>query len=253
MAIQFPSTSFDVRRKMARMQRFLFTLCLLLLASCAFAQQNYVAKYDVFTGFSYLDSPHLNLAERGFHTQVGVNPKTWYSLGIDYSVFTGHTALTPTLLTNSLQTQLGTQFGQLVRAGIIPPSYSLVVPINSTTQTITAGPQYDYRHFKKLTLFLRPSVGAIYEEARVKTAGLDPIASAVVNQLAPSGKKTDWTPFYGFGGGFDYLPTNHLGLRVQVDFVHDHLYSDLLKDGRNTVRFSIGPTFRFGKNVAAAM
>jgi hypothetical protein len=246
------SIYFYMWRKMARMQRFVFTLCLLLLSASGFAQQDNVAKYDVFAGFSYLNSPDINLAERGFHTQVGINPKTWYSLGVDYSVFTGHTSLTPNLLTNSLQSQLGTQFGQLVRAGIIPPSYSLVVPINSTTQTITAGPQYDYRHFKKVTLFLRPSIGAIYEEAQVKTAGLDPIARGVVKQLAPSGKKTDWTPFYGFGGGFDYLATKHLGVRVQADFVHDHLFSDLLKHGRNTVRLSIGPTFRFGKNVAAA-
>lgn len=60
-------------------------------------------------------------------------------------------------------------------------------------------------------------------------------------QLAPSGKKTDWTKFYGVGGGVDFNLTKHFALRVQADFVRDHLFDDLLKDSRNTVRFSIGP------------
>ncbi len=77
----------------------------------------------------------------------------------------------------------------------------------------------------------------------------DPIATAVVQQLVPSGSKLDWTGFYGVGGGFDFLATKHVGLRVQADFVYDHLFNDILKDGRKTVRFSIGPAFNFGRNV----
>jgi hypothetical protein len=34
-----------------------------------------------------------------------------------------------------------------------------------------------------------------------------------------------------------------------VDLVHNHLFSDLLREGRNTVRLSIGPAFQFGHNV----
>jgi hypothetical protein len=71
-----------------------------------------------------------------------------------------------------------------------------------------------------------------------------------VQQLAPSGKKRDYTPFYGFGGGVDLLFSRHVGLRVQADLVYDHLFDDLLKDGRFTTRFSIGPCFNFGKNIA---
>jgi hypothetical protein len=71
----------------------------------------------------------------------------------------------------------------------------------------------------------------------------------VVEQLTPSGDKLDWTGFYGVSGGFDFLPAKHFGLRVQADLVYDHLFNDILKDGRKTVRFSIGPTFNFGKNV----
>jgi hypothetical protein len=38
-------------------------------------------------------------------------------------------------------------------------------------------------------------------------------------------------------------------MRAQVDVVYDHLFNDLLKDGRATVRFSVGPVFNFGPNI----
>jgi hypothetical protein len=98
-----------------------------------------------------------------------------------------------------------------------------------------------------VTLFIRPSIGAIYEKATPHAT--DPISQGVIAQLAPSGQKTDWVPFYGVGGGFDANLTTHFALRFQADFVHDHLFSDLLKDGRNSVRFSVGPALQFGRNV----
>ena len=69
-------------------------------------------------------------------------------------------------------------------------------------------------------------------------------------QLAPSGQKTDNTVFYGVGGGGDYNFSKHVGVRVQADMVRDHLFNDLLQNARNTVRFSIGPAFNFGPNIA---
>ncbi len=67
---------------------------------------------------------------------------------------------------------------------------------------------------------------------------------------APSGKKRDVTGFFGFGGGVDILAPRHVALRTQVDVVWDHLFSDLLRNGRYTVRFSVGPAFNFGRNIA---
>lgn len=222
---------------------------LILAAASARGEQSYVPRYDMFAGYTFLDSPHISLFENGFHYQFGVRPKTWYSLGFDYSVSSGNLTLTPDLLTTALQQQLGQQIGALIQAGAIPATYTLVVPAHSLTQTLTGGPQLAYRHFSKLTLFIRPSVGAIHEVATPKPAANDPVAKAIVAQLAPSGKKTDWTTFYGFGGGADFLFTKHVALRVQSDLVYDHLFSDLLKDGRFTVRFSVGPCFNFGKNI----
>lgn len=217
-----------------------------VFASAVCAQQDYVGRFDIYGGFSYLESPHINLAERGFEFQFGVRPKSWYTLGFDYSVSTGHTSLSPGLLTTSLQTQLGMQFGLLAGAGLISPTYTLTVPLDSLTQTFAAGPQLAYHGWKLITPFIRPSIGAIHENATPHAT--DPIAAGVIAQLAPSGHETDWVAFYGFGGGIDANVSRHFAIRFQGDFVHDHLFSNLLKDGRNTVRFSVGPAFQFGAN-----
>jgi len=224
-----------------------FLTLTLLLALPASAQQTYVTRFDTFAGYTFLDSPHVSLFENGFHLQVGVRPKTWYSLGFDYSITAGDLTLKPNLLTTALQQQLGAELGGLTAAGLLPPGYVLSVPSHSRTQTFAVGPQLAYRHFEHVTLFIRPDLGAIHEVATPNP--LDPIAKGVVAQLAPSGKKTDWTPFYGFGGGVDLIFSKHVALRVQGDLVYDHLFDNLLKDGRLSTRFSIGPCFNFGKNI----
>jgi hypothetical protein len=224
-------------------------LTLILAGVQAFAQQTYVGRYDAFAGFTYLDSPHISLAEPGFHFQGGVRATSWLSLGVDFSRAQGDLTLVPSELLTSIQQTLGAQLQQLAAAGQLPAGYSLSVPVNSTTETFAGGPQFNYRHFKAFSLFIRPSCGAIHEVAVPHANPSDPIALGIVAQLAPSGTKTDWTKFYGFGGGIDLNLTRHFGLRIQADLVHDHLFNDLLKDSRNTVRFSIGPAVQFGKNV----
>jgi len=214
----------------------------------AFAQQSYVSRFDMFTGYTYLDSPAVSLGENGFHFQAGVRANRWLSLGFDYSISEGTLTLKPAMLLPSLQQELGAELGALAAAGEIPAGYTLVVPAHSRTQTFAGGPQFNYRHFSKVSLFIRPSCGAIHEYATPRPA--DPIAAGIAAQLAPSGYKVDTVMFYGVGGGVDFAVSRHVGLRVQADFVHDHLFSDLLTNGRNTVRMSIGPCFNFGGNVA---
>jgi hypothetical protein len=227
-------------------------LCILFaltFCSLSHAQQTDIKKYEIYSGFTYFETPTFNLAEHGYHLQAGYNARRWLGLGFDYSIVTGHNSLTPNLLTTSLQTQIDGLLTLLKEEGVIPPSYQLAVPTDNTTYTLAAGPQLVYRHYVPFTLFVRPSIGAIHETATPHPT--DPVSTAIVMQLAPSGKKTDWTAFYGFGGGFDWNATSHFGLRVQADFVHNHLFSDLLQDGRWTTRASIGPVFHFGKNIAA--
>jgi len=216
----------------------LLAAVLLFPPSTVFGQQEYVSRYNVYAGYAFLDSSHVALFENGVHFQAGVNPKTWLALGFDYSISAGDLTLTPGLLTTALQEKLSQE---------LPPGFSLSVGSHSRTQTFAAGPQFSYRHFSKVTLFVRPSFGAIYERATPHPS--NPVALLVVEQLAPSGYKTDSTAFYGFGGGADLIFSKHVALRVQADLVHDHLFSDLLQNGRMTVRFSIGPCFNFGKNI----
>jgi hypothetical protein len=226
----------------------LLTLALPLATAPALGQQTYVSRYNLYAGYTFLDSPHVSLFENGFHFQAGVNPKTWLALGFDYSNSGGDLTLTPGLLTTAWQQQLGGLLQELAAAGKLPAGYTVAIPSNSRTQTFAGGPQFSYRHFKKVTLFVRPSFGAIHEDATPRPG--DPIAKLIVAALAPSGKKTDSTAFYGFGGGAEFAVSKHIGLRVQADLVYDHLFSDILRDGRLTTRFSVGPCFNFGKNIA---
>ena len=226
--------------------------CALVLAMLAPAvvsgQPAYISRYNAFVGYTYLNSSKIGLSEPGFHIQVGVRPKTWYGMGFDFSRSSGDMTLKASLLPNALQQQLGAQMAQLAAAGLLPPGYQLSVTTHSVTETFAGGPQLQYNRWARVIPFIRPSLGAIHEKATPKAA--DPITTAVIHQLAPAGKKTDWQGFYGVGGGFDLNATKHLALRIQADFVYDHLFNDILKDGRGTIRFSVGPTFNFGRNIS---
>jgi hypothetical protein len=180
-------------------------------------------------------------------------------VGFDYNVGAGDLKITPAQLLPTLQSQLQTSIGEAIALGLFPPpgsgplpaSYNynaLYVPAHSMTQTFAFGPELVYRHFSKLTLFFRPVyAGGIHETATPQPQ--DPIVKALVAGLIPTPTKTDTVPFIGFGGGFDILFGKHFAWRTQADLVYDHLFSDLLENGRFTVRFSCGPAFNFGRNI----
>jgi hypothetical protein len=220
--------------------KVLAPLLLLLISLSGFAQQEYVPRYDAFAGFSYLHSPKLNLEERGFNGEFGVNVTRWFALGADYSIFTGHSDITPGDLKPSTLLLLPP-------LTLLPPGISLALPFDSTTYTFSAGPQINFRQLKWATFFVRPALGGMHETATLKAT--NPILAVLVQQLAPSGKVRDLEPFYGVGGGFDINASKHVGLRVGFDYVHVNLFSNFLAEGRNSVRISVGPTFRFGRNV----
>ena len=214
----------------------------------ASAQQTYIGRYDAYTGFADIDSPKLGLNEKGFHTQLGINPRRWLSFGFDYSVATGSEYLTTDLLPAALQARINAAQQQYIAAGLLPANYVLRVPTDASTNTFALGPQLAYRHFAKLTLFVRPSLGGLREHAVPHPA--DAFQKVIVGGLAPAGYKTDWTGFYGIGGGGDYSISRHIGIRAQMDFVYNHPFNDILATGRWTFRYSVGPSFHFGRNVA---
>jgi hypothetical protein len=225
---------------------------LLILSFPLFGQQTYVTRYDVYGGYAFLNSPYVNLFENGFATQIGFRPKTWLSVGFDYTYATGNLRITPSQLLPALQTQLQQGIAAGIMAGVLPPNYpysTLSVAAHSRTQTFAVGPELVYRHFKQATFFVRPIyAGIIHETATPQPS--DPVLKALVSELITTPTKTDNVFFFGFGGGFDLLFGKHFGWRMQADLVHDHLFNDLLENGRYTVRFSCGPAFNFGKNIA---
>ena len=228
------------------------TVLLAFSVNPALAQQSYVGRYDVYTGFADIDSPMLGLNEQGFHAQAGINPRRWLSFGADYSEGTGSQILTPNLLPVALQTTIDNEITGLVAAKQLPANYQLFVPATAATQTFALGPQLAYRHYAKLTLFLRPSLGALRERAVPYKNPTDPFEEGVVASLAPAGFKLDWTGFYGVGGGGEVAVSKHLSIRGQMDMVYNHPFNDILADGRWTYRFSVGPSFHFGRNMAAS-
>ncbi|ADW70019.1 hypothetical protein [Granulicella tundricola] len=211
------------------------------------AQKDYVGKYDVYAGFADINAPALGLNQPGFHTQIGINPRRWYSVGFDFSIASGSEVLTTSELPAALQAQVNGAQQQYIAFGLLPPNYQLRVNTDARTETYALGPQLIYRKYSKVALFLRPSLGALHESATPHPS--DPFQQVVVAELAPRGTKTDWTGFYGVGGGGDFRMTQHFGLRMQLDAVYNHPFNDILANGRWTYRASIGPSFHFGKNV----
>jgi len=220
------------------MRRAILLLGLCLSSFTAFAQQDYVPRYEGFAAYSYLTSPKLNLVERGFNAELGVNVNRWLTIGADYSIFTGHSDIFPQDLALALQAQL---------AAVVPPGVPIFLPFDSTTYTFAAGPQFSLRKFKWVTLFARPGLGGLHETANLKPN--TPLTTAIVAQLAPSGKKTDLEFFYGAGGGFEINASKHIGVQATFDWVHTTLFQGFLNSSRNSLRISVGPTFRFGENV----
>jgi opacity protein-like surface antigen len=212
----------------------LVATCLLGLCACrpARAQQEYVPRYDFFTGYSHLTSPSVKLEQNGFNGSFGVNLLRWLAVGADFSVFQGDGSIA---LANTTVAPLLAPF-----LGGLNPS----IPFSATTYTFAAGPQFNLRKYKWVTLFARPGLGALHESASLQIPpNLAPFASLVPG-LAPN--LTNTVVFYGAGGGFDYNLSRHVAVRFSADFVHTHLFANLLEP-RNAVRISVGPTWRWGE------
>jgi opacity protein-like surface antigen len=214
----------------------------LLTAITCSSQQTDIRQFSTFGAFSYLSTPSLNLTQRGFDGDFGYNYKSWLTLGFDFSYNGGHSSLLPSYLNSATQAKLAPFLP------LLPPGYVLAVPYNSSTYTYEAGPQFNYRRMKHVTLFARPALGALHGTFTAKPT--DPITSAIVSGLL-NGKTSasDTVVFYGFGGGVTWEITPNFGLRVASDFVHFNYFSNILDGGRNSVRVVVGTKFSFGRNI----
>ncbi len=179
------------------MRRLLVCVLALFLLSAAltcFAQQTDIRQYSSFGAFSYLSTPSLNLTQRGFDGDFGVNVRSWLTLGGDFSYAGGHSSLLPNYLNSTTQAKLAPYVPLFQKLGI-----PLAVPYNSSTYTYEAGPQFNYRKLKKVTLFARPALGALHADFTAKPD--NPYIAQIVSGLL-NGKtsSSDTVLFYGFGG-----------------------------------------------------
>src|SRR3954463_7721769 len=96
---------------------------LLLLSFTAAGQQSYVAQFDIYGGYGFLNSPAVSLFEHGFATQFGFRPKTWMSFGVDYTFAAGDLKIRTDQLLPSLQSQLQAGIMTGIKAGVLPANY----------------------------------------------------------------------------------------------------------------------------------
>jgi hypothetical protein len=218
--------------------------CIVALLSVGlpvFSQDIEVNRYTIYTGFDYMLSPARNLTERGFDVDFGVTVKPWMALGGDVSAI-GDNIISGKGTINGSETV----YAAPVSAIGIPPS-SIHVPFSSTTYTFAVGPQFYWRRFRRVTFLGRPGFGGIHESANLTfPPQLGPLFSVLALPV-PSSHQTDTTWFIGLGGGVDLNLSRRVGLRITADWVNTHLFSDLLSNRQNYVRFTVGPTFRRGR------
>lgn len=224
-----------------------FSICilavLLLTPFLCLSQQTDVRQFSVIAGYSYLATPSLNLAQRGFNGDFARNVRPWLSVGFDFSCFTGHSTLIPSYLNSATQAKLA----RMLPPGL--PASAVAVPYTSSLLTYQFGPQLNYRHFKKVTLFVRPALGLLHADIHAHpSAAATPIVSGLLGgKLAAN----DNTIFYGVGGGGSLEVTPNFGIRVTADFARYGFFTDMLNGSRNSVRLSITPKISFGKNIIA--
>jgi hypothetical protein len=220
-------------------------VCLaILLCLPAVAQQEDVNRYTLFTGFDYMASPARNLTERGLEGDFGVSAKRWLAFGGDFSAI-GKDVIGGAGTINGSETVYAPLLTAAASLGAPPPG-SVHVPFTSMTYTFAAGPQFYVRRWEKVTFFARPGFGGIHEKAAIN---LPPQLGGLLTMLhaaVPNPHQTDTTYFFGLGGGFDLNVSRPVGVRLACDWVNTHLFSDLLTNRQNYVRFSVGPTFRWG-------
>jgi hypothetical protein len=218
----------------------LFLCALFILSGCfpSLAQNTDINRYTLFTGFDYMISPARNLTERGFETDFGVTAKPWLGLGVDFGFLSGAGTITGT----------ETVYAPAVN-GLLGPraAGSIHVPFNSTTYTFAAGPQFYIRRWEKITFLIRPGFGGMHERADIMFPANLGLLFQGLGVPAPAMHQSDTRLFFGMGAGFDLNFSRTVGFRFAGDWVNTHLFSDLLVPRQNYVRFSVGPTFRWGQ------
>ena len=236
---------------MRRPTFLLLIIFVFISALSGFAQQDYIARYSVFTAFSYLSTPSLNLTQRGFDSDFGVNLRPWLTLGGDFSYQSGHSSLLPGSLSSSAQAKLAPIIP------LLPPGFVLAVPFstrpiptrldrNSIIEKRRSLPTSRVLLWGHYTPAFNGQPGACQQPQLHCQAILTKVVAGLVG---PSLGRSDTVVFWGFGGGMTWEATHNFGLRIAADYVRYNFFSDLLNGSRGSVRVTMGTKFNFGKNI----
>src|SRR5579884_3429300 len=164
-----------------RRSTLFFLVFLFLPAVASFSQQDYIARYSAFTAFSYLSTPSLNLTQRGFDGDFGVNVRPWLTIGGDFSYNAGSSSVLPAYLSNSAKAKLAPIIP------LLPPGFGAV-----------------HSNFEA-----KPGRG---QQPQLQCEAI--LTQVVTVLVGPSLSKTDTVLFYGFGGGMTWEATHNFGIRV---------------------------------------
>ena len=182
-----------IRIQVDFLTRWLRPMALLPLALAAaslpgFGQQTYVSRFDLFTGYTFLDSPAVSLERTAFTFRPGCGPYLVVAR-VRLQCFRGHAD--PEAGHAAARPATGTGRGTRPdwrRPARSRPGTRLSVPAHSRTQTFAARPAVLLSPLQQVPL--HPSLGPRDPRYATPRAG-NPIAAGVAAQLAPSGYKVD--------------------------------------------------------------
>jgi opacity protein-like surface antigen len=245
------------------MQKALVALAILVLfVSAAVAQQTpSFQKWDMYAGYSYLNTPTNSMSQHGFNLSFGRNVNRWVALGMDFSK---HNGSGPQFATGSeLATRLPASVLTALGPGVaqVLPGVRVKLPVDASSATFAAGTQFQVRYNKWFTPFFRPFLGAFHGTANGDPKQIVPVKlptgvtaqqfagimsiPAVQSALPNAVRQSDTCLGYGFGAGVDFNITKPIGIRWASDYIRTSLFD---KD-QNNFRMAFGLIYRFGGEV----
>jgi len=232
----------------------------LAIATPASAQTPPFQKWDMYAGYSYLNTPSKDLTQHGYNLSFGHNVNKWLALGIDISRFNG-SAPQP-----STGAEVAKRISPTLLAGVPAPllqalpGVKVQLPVDASTTTFAAGTQFQLRKNRWVTPFFRPFVGAFHGRAEgdptkvtivslpagVSATQVGAVLAAIPQSVMKNAVTQSETVLgYGFGGGVDLNISKPIGIRFATDFIHTSLF-----DGKqNNIRIATGLIYRFGGDV----
>lgn len=214
-------------------------------------------KWDMYAGYSYLNTPTNNISQYGYNLSFGRNINHWLALGMDYSNFRGSGAQSATgaemaaKLPTSVLQQLPPGTAQLL------PGVTLNVPLAASTSTFAAGTQFQVRKTKWVTPFFRPFLGAFHSRGEGNPSRITPVvlptgvtpqmlgailATIPQDVLKKAVTQSDTCLGYGVGAGMDFNLSRPIGVRFATDYIRTSLFDKK----QNNVRIAVGLIYRFG-------